>query len=73
MAQKKTLFGYEIKKTNFRNTMKEKVEYVLTGKRGTEYQLIRYDSKKSFFVRNPKGNIVGLKGNYTIEESWLKK
>ena len=73
MPTKKTLLGYDIKKTNFRNTIKEKVEYVLTGKRGTKYQLIRHDSKKSFFVRNPKGNVVALKGNYTIEGSWLKK
>lgn len=72
MTKKKNLFGYEIKKTNFRNMMKEKVEYVLTGKRGTVYQLIRHDNKKSFFVRNPKGNVAALKGNYTIEESWLK-
>ena len=74
----KQVMGYDVKKTNFRNNYKEKVEYTLTGKRGTEYQLIRNTHmngkpKKSFFVRNPKGNIVGLKGNYTIEENWLKK
>lgn len=71
MAKRKTLFGYEVKRVNFYNAMREMVEYVLTGKRGTKYQLIRHDDGKSFFIRNPKGNIVGLKGNYTIEEKWL--
>ena len=71
--KRKTLFGYEVRKTNFHNSMGELVEYVLTGKRETKYQLIRHGGgKKTFFIRNPAGNIVGLKGNYTIEEDWVK-
>lgn len=69
----KKLFGYEVEKTNFRNSLKEKVEYRLIGKRGAKYQLIRHRDGKSFFIRNSGLNVVGVKGNYTIEKKWLKK
>ncbi|MFH1741325.1 MAG: hypothetical protein ABIH23_20160 [bacterium] len=70
------LIGYRVKKTNFVNSFGERVEYILTGKRGAQYQLIRNQYRgggfaPDFFVRNSEGNIVGLKGNYTIKESWM--
>jgi hypothetical protein len=66
--QKEEIFGYELERVNLKNGYGERVHFMLTGKRGAEYQLCEV-GKCVYFVRNGNGNITGLKGNYTFSTS----
>lgn len=54
------LLGYQVSPACFRNRWGEMVEYILTGKRGATYQLIR--TGEILQVRNRNGNICALSG-----------
>jgi len=65
------IFGYQVKKNedpNLKYFLSE-VAYLLIGKRGATYQLVRHVNQPSrMYVVNSKGNICGLKGNYSFSD-----
>jgi hypothetical protein len=66
--QEEEILGYKLKRVNRENKYGERVHFTLTGKRGGAYQLCE-GFKSVYFVRNRKGDVVGLKGNYTFSTS----
>ena len=66
MTTNTTLGGKEVKAVCYENTCGELVDYELTGARGAVMQAIKYNNSPNYYLRNGRGNIAALRGNYTL-------